>query len=75
MDTNRGVWSDKLQKSREIKWLLNSSNTVLRNIRSNTKFKSWELSKNWVEPGFISIDKSRPKLSATSRRVFVYDEW
>jgi len=74
MDTNGGVWSDKLQKSREIKWSLNSSNTILRNIRSNTEFKSQELFKNWVEPELIGIDKSRPKLSATSRRISVYDE-
>ena len=71
MNTNRGVWSDELQRSREIKWLLNSSDPILKNIRSSTEFKFWELFKNQVEPELIGVDKSRPKLLAISSRVSV----
>jgi len=75
MDTDRDIWSNGLQRSGEIKLLLNFSNPILRNIKSNTEFESWEVSKNWVELGLIGADKSRPKLLATLRRVSVCDKW
>ena len=40
MDTNRGIWSDRLWRFRRIKWLLNFSDLILRNIGSSTEFKS-----------------------------------
>ena len=47
-------------------WLLNSSDPVLRNIRSSTEFKSWKLSTYQIGTRLIDIDNSKPKLSATS---------
>ena len=54
--------------------LLNSSNPVLRNIRSSTEFESWKLFIYQVDTGLIGVDNSKPKLSATSQSMSVYNE-
>ena len=56
-------------------WLLNSSALVWRNIRSIIELESWELSAYWVNIGLMSIDRSRLRLSAISRKVSMYAEW
>ena len=56
-------------------WLLNSSNPVLRNIRSSIKLESWELFRYHINTGIIDIDSSKLKLSTTSQSISVYDKW
>jgi len=74
MDTDKRAWSDGLQRFGDIVWLLNSSDSILRNIRSSTEFKFWELSKYCIDTRVIAIDSFKPKLSATSQSMSVYDK-
>jgi len=66
MDTNKKVWSNGHLRFGDIVWLLNSSDSVLRNIRFSTEFESWELSEYHMSTRVIDVNSSRPKLSATS---------
>ena len=44
MNTDKEVWSNGYLRFGNIVWLLNCSDSVLRNIRFSTEFESWELS-------------------------------
>jgi len=58
-DTNKWAWLERLCKLGEIWWLLNSSTSAQRNIRSKTEFESWRLSVYYIDTGLINVDKSR----------------
>ena len=73
--TDKGVWLDRLCKSSEIQWLLNSSESAQKNIRSSTELKSWRLSMYLVDTGLIGIDNSRLKPSAISLSISEYIKW
>jgi len=75
IDTNKGAWSDRLWRSGEIMWLLNSSDPIQRNIRFSTEFKSWKLSAYWVNTRLMNVNSSKLKLSATFQSVSIYNEW
>ena len=53
---------------------MNSSNLAYRNIRFITESESWKLLVYQVDTKLISVNKSRLKLLANSRRVSVYTE-
>jgi len=75
IDIDKEAWSDRLQISDDMIWLLNSSDPILRNIRSRTEFDDWELFIQHISTKLIDIDNSRPKLSMTSQSVSVYNKW
>ena len=75
IDTNERAWSNRFWRSSKIMWLLNFSYLVLRNIRSSTEFKPWELSPYWVDTGLIGVDNFKSKLSATSWSMSTCNKW
>jgi len=70
-----GAWSEMNHQFRWIWWLLNSSDLCLRNIRSMTKFELCSLSTYLVGTQLVGADKSRSKMSATSKRISLWEEW
>ena len=56
MTTDKRVKSNRLWRFGNIVWLLNFSDPVLRNIRSSTEFKSWELFEYHRGTGMINVD-------------------
>ena len=70
--TDNEAWSERLHKSDEIICLSNSPSLAQRNIKSITKFDSWELLAYFIETCMIGVDNSKLKESVMSLRVLAY---
>ena len=74
METTKEAWSEGLQRSSEIIWLLNSSTFVQRNIEFKTKIYSNIKQELKQQTWTTGIDNSRLKLLAILLSISAYIE-